>query len=517
MSTILTFYDGADTIGGTKILLESEGNNLLLDFGNNFKKEAVFYEEYLKPRSTRGIYDYLTLDLIPPLDIYREDLIPADLNREKIESVELDGVLVTHAHMDHVGYIGLLKKDIPIFSSPMSAAILKSIQDTGFSKISRQIAYTTERERTGDEERVLKSKNWRKTPTVGRNFYLTRNPTRELSNFWETTPGGREHEAGDLEEANEDDKPIPFQGFEVSHSIYGATAYCVETEGGPIVYTGDLRFHGEKGEKTREFVREAAKLDVKVLITEGTRTGRNEVGGETEEDVYNNCLSAIKNESGLVIADFSPRDFERLETFLQISEKVDRELVVTTNDAYSLDSLRCVDGVDRSSEIRVYKDLSVWKRRRRWEKQVLEKFEEQTIDPREINENPGQYILCFSFWDIKNLLDIKQKGGSYIYSTSEAYTEEQELDVKRLWKWLQFFNLKAVGFRLKKESGEMKLDFKKGYHCSGHAAPKELLEMIKEIDPEVVVPVHTENPEFFVENLKDRDVRVLNDGDKLEL
>ncbi|KXB04920.1 hypothetical protein AKJ48_00895 [candidate division MSBL1 archaeon SCGC-AAA261O19] len=517
MGTTLTFYDGVDTIGGTKIHLESRGRGILLDFGQNFKNESNFYEEYLKPRSTRGIYDYFTLGLLPPLDIYREDLIPADLARKELKAVDLDGVLVTHAHMDHVGYIGLLKREIPIFSSPMSAAILKSIQDTGVGGVPREIAYMKERERTEDEDRVLKSKSYRKTPSSGRDFYLTSRPSEELLDFWSDTPSRRGHEAGKLSEVNENDKPLPFQWFEVSHSIYGATAYCVKTEDGWIVYTGDLRFHGKKGDKTKKFVKEASKLNAKVLITEGTRTGREETENETEEDVYQNCLTATESEDNLVIGDFSPRNLERLETFLKIAEKTGRKLVATTKDGYALDSLRCVDGVDRASRVRVYKDLTVWKRRRKWEKQVLEKFEEQTIDPQEISKNPGQYILCFSFWDIKNLLDIMPEGGSYIYSTSEAYTEEQELDVERLWEWLQFFNLKAVGFELRKENGETKLDFKKGYHCSGHAAPDELLRMIEEIDPEIVVPVHTEDPEFFSENLEGRGVEILQDGDRIEL
>jgi len=40
--TSITVLDGADTIGGNKILLEEEGRGLLLDFGMNFAR----YGEY---------------------------------------------------------------------------------------------------------------------------------------------------------------------------------------------------------------------------------------------------------------------------------------------------------------------------------------------------------------------------------------------------------------------------------------------------------------------------------------
>lgn len=483
----------------------------------NFKKESEFYEEYLKPRSTRGIYDYLTLGLLPPLDIYREDLIPGDLNRNKLKSVDLDGVLISHAHMDHAGYVGLLGKDIPVFSSAMTAAILKASQDARRTKISGEVAYTKAREKTGDRGCALKTKPYRKSPSSGRDFFLPTHPPKGLLNFWENTPSGRDHESGKLAKGSESDKPTPFESFEVSHSIFGATAYCVETENGWIAYTGDLRFHGKNGTKTEEFVGKASKLSPKILITEGTRTEREEIGSETEKTVYENCLAEAKEENGLVIADFSSRNFERLETFSKIAKETDREPVVTAKDAYILDSLKYVDGTDRISDVKIYKGLTVWKRRNRWEKQILEKFDEKAVEPHEIAGNPGSYVLCFSFWDINNLMDIKPEGGKYIYSTSEAFSEEQKLDIERLWKWLQFFDLEAVGFDVRKEDGETRLDFESGYHCSGHASPEELLEMVEKIDPETVIPVHTENPEFFKKNLRDRDVKIPQIGDSIEI
>ena len=44
----LTVYDGANGIGGNKIFLEENGKGAFLDFGKNFGKYGVFYEEFLK-------------------------------------------------------------------------------------------------------------------------------------------------------------------------------------------------------------------------------------------------------------------------------------------------------------------------------------------------------------------------------------------------------------------------------------------------------------------------------------
>ena len=52
----LTVYDGAIGIGGNKIYLEENGKGVFLDFGKNFGKYGVFYEEFLKTRDTCGIH-----------------------------------------------------------------------------------------------------------------------------------------------------------------------------------------------------------------------------------------------------------------------------------------------------------------------------------------------------------------------------------------------------------------------------------------------------------------------------
>jgi ribonuclease J len=49
------------------------------------------------------------------------------------------------------------------------------------------------------------------------------------------------------------------------------------------------------------------------------------------------------------------------------------------------------------------------------------------IDHAAIRESPGDYILCFSFFDMKHLLDIKPEGGNYIYSSCELSTRRWRL------------------------------------------------------------------------------------------
>jgi ribonuclease J len=64
------------------------------------------------------------------------------------------------------------------------------------------------------------------------------------------------------------------------------------------------------------------------------------------------------------------------------------------------------------------------------------------------------------------------------------------------------------GFRVDK-NGE--LIFERGLHASGHLSKEELVEVIEEIDPDRIIPVHTENPQWFAENFEK--AVVMRDGE----
>ncbi len=74
----LTFFGGAGTVTGSKILLETQYKKILIDCG-------LF----------QGLYEFRLKNRHP---------LPIDLN-------ELDAILLTHAHLDHTGYLPLLVKN----------------------------------------------------------------------------------------------------------------------------------------------------------------------------------------------------------------------------------------------------------------------------------------------------------------------------------------------------------------------------------------------------------------------
>jgi ribonuclease J len=493
MSATITVFDGADSIGGNKIHMDFDGHGLFFDFGQNYKRMGSFYQEFLQPRSNRGLHDFVEMGLLPKIAQYREDVCPEDLDLTGSRQLKVDAVFISHAHMDHIGHAGFLSLNIPFVATPMTVAMMKAMKDCGQKGTESDSVYGNLRKRMEGEGRVIYTPRT-KDPYPGRDFVLTESASAELEDFWKKSMTSRDIEAGEF--LKQDSLDFEFQSFEVDHSIYGATAYAVDTSSGWVVYTGDLRAHGRYRQRTLDFVQKAKGLEPAMLIIEGTRTSRAEQGdNQSETRVKQTCLKAVEQEPKLVIADFGPRNFERLDSFMEIAQGTERRLVITKKDAYYLQSIQCVDGVDRMKGVSVYgalkaKETSV-------EEAACECLRAEVLDPKDIARDPDRYILCFSFYDMGNLLDIKHKGGTYIYSSSEAYSEEQIIDFRRLANWLHLFELKTRGFCMTGAEGAEEPNFDREYHASGHICTEDLIQIIKEISPRKVMPVHTEDPRPF--------------------
>ena len=495
--TSITVYDGAATVGGNKIYIEENNRGLFLDFGTNFAKYKVYFQEFLSGRSIRGIYDLISLNLIPKIRNYREDLIPSDLDISLYPSLNIEAILLSHAHMDHFGNIGLLDAKLPIIASPSTIMLLKAILDTSSAKIGSNVAYYSKKAPDKHDSRVLKTLRGGSNKDLGRNFVCTKEFSDSFKEFLSTSvKRGRKIEEGNLCTLNEYSSKFEIKPYDVDHSLYGATAFILECDT-PLAYTGDFRMHGKKADKSRKFIEDAKNTSI--LITEGTRASREYIH-ESEEIVFDNCLGAVQESKDLVIADFSARNFERLEAFQEIAKKVGRTLIISTKDAYLLKALEKADGINRMKNTLIYKELKTGGRY--WEDQYLknEIGEENYIDPTKISNAPEQYLLCFSLFDMKHLLDIKPEQGTYVYSSSEAFEEESEYDFLRLTKWLETFRFKIFGYEIVEKQGREIPRFIKGYHASGHVSRKDIRKFIETIDPDVIIPVHTDNPNWFYEN-----------------
>ena len=565
MSLRITVYGGAGEIGGNKILLEDGETRIFFDFGKPFGRYGAYFDGvFVRQRNARGLLDYLSLGMLPPLrGLLREDMIPAlqpetllieeipptgrqrkprhlvelkpqaverfwslwkarypqsyrDLRRENAPPVDL--FFISHAHQDHIQDLPFTEFSISAASTAMTAFIAKVLVDVSPSNQGAPYA----KPYLLDTDGMLTTKSighFESRPWVFLDYQPTgveaEDPLENPLAFWAASLSSRTAYEARL-------APMPaeirLRYWEVDHSIYGAAACAVETARGWVGYSGDLRFHGRFAQTSQRFVEELAALRPEVLICEGTRlTTPNK---SSEGEVFEHCLQAAQSGRGkLIVADFAPRNVERLQIFLEIAHREQRRLLLQPRDAYLLRAMylanptRMDDTMD-DEHIAVYADPK--SNRYTWEQIVLEHYADKIISPREVSKHPDENILAFSLTDVADLLDLQAiKGapieGVYIFSNSRAYDDEQKVDFERLWNWLTYFGLRVYGLKkpYRTKEGLLIAETEPGYHASGHAGKDELVRMVKEINPRVLIPVHTERPDLWRDLLHGTDIKIM--------
>ncbi|MFQ5923093.1 MAG: hypothetical protein ACE5M4_09640, partial [Anaerolineales bacterium] len=327
-----------------------------------------------------------------------------DLRRDHAPAVDL--ALLSHAHQDHISDLEYVVPEIPAASSIMTAFIAKVLTDTGPAGRSGAVYINP---RTYEKDGVLKTQ--RGQPYLARPWaFLDSQPGGELTDdllatgvsFWEQPPSKSFAPRTDLLHPD-----VRILHWPVDHSLFGAAGFAVETEASWIGYTGDLRFHGQHGTQSQVFGEGLAGLKPTALLCEGTRL--TEPNLTTEEMVYENCLAAVENAVGtLVVADFAPRNVERLLGFARIAEQTDRSLLVQPKDAYLLRAMHLADpnlpALMELPHVGLYADPKV--SQYKWEQLVRERYASQTVSHLQVKSAPGEFILAFSLTDIPDLLDL---------------------------------------------------------------------------------------------------------------
>jgi ribonuclease J len=515
MPTQITCYGAAGEIGGNKFLLEEGDARLMLDFGISFGRAGRYYNELLRPRPARGLLDPLALGIIPPLEgLYRRDLeLPQLWDRirgmagyRKLDRLDgrpaVDTVLISHAHLDHNGDVSYLDSAIPVVCTRTSAAIARAMQVTGMASFEREMVYSSPR---AEKDGILESA--RSEAHQLRPFHFLEGSLDGAGReFWGSA--GSSGRKG-MQPAAADAFPgtvagLKVRSWPVDHSIPGAVGYAIETGAGWVGYTGDIRFHGRRGGQTRRFQKELAALHPHALLCEGTHL-EDSKDRLTEDGILERVVEILGRYRGkLAIADFGARNVERLQVFLDAAHQTGRRLLLQPKDAYLLHALNLVEpdaylAPDAGPNVGLFDDPK--SKPRPWERETREAWSAPIVSAENVSEKPGDFILADSLWDLNDLPDLEGiTGGVYLFSNSRAYDDEQAADLDRLRNWVRWLGLDLVGDPDDKNSPAL--------HASGHASGDELAEFVRSVRPEILIPIHTEDPDWWKETLKGSGVEV---------
>jgi ribonuclease J len=295
--------------------------------------------------------------------------------------------------------------------------------------------------------------------------------TRYGEHDWRTMAYGTPVKIGRIEVV-----PLP-----VDHSIPGASGFLIRTSEGTVVYTGDFRQHGPRAAETRAFVAAAAAEHPVALITEGTRAGPDPRRQFSEEGVRSGVDSLLGSTDRLALVSCYPRDLDRFATLHAAAVAAGRSLVVSLRTAYLLSATHATFPTIPIPVPGETESLFVYRRPKSryfpWERPFLE----AAVDAPWVRTHARELLLSLEMSHFAELIDLRPDPGSpYIRSMSEPFSED-DINDQMLHSWLDHFGLSLHQ-----------------YHASGHASGPELEQIVREMDPGTVFPVHTEHPEAFV-------------------
>ncbi len=278
---------------------------------------------------------------------------------------------------------------------------------------------------------------------------------------------------------------LEIEPVHVDHSAPAAYGFLIHTSEGTIAYTGDLRRHGPHADMTDDFEAAAKKAKPIALITEGTRVAPTENRQNfSEKEVRERAPDAIRGaKDKMAFVTFYPRDVDRIKTFAAVAEETGRNFVLSAKTAHLLMAMRRdtrikVPDVAKDGNLLVYaRDLS---KQDQWEKDVKAAVPSKIVDSEYVNKHQKELLMQLDFYQLTELVDLKPEPGSvFIHSKSEPF-EEEDLEAAIRDSWMKWFKLQLVQL-----------------HASGHCSQPEVRDLVRTVNPKVVVPVHTQHPELF--------------------
>ena len=257
----------------------------------------------------------------------------------------------------------------------------------------------------------------------------------------------------------------------IDHSAADSYMFVIEAEGKRVLYTGDFRMHGLRHHVLDKLVNTYIG-EVDILITEGTSLSRDADDCISEATVLDDISSYIQDGKYVFVV-CSSTNIDRIMGIWQ-NMPSDKVLIC---DAYQK---RILDTVINN----VYYESSLYRRHDR---------------PLVLNKGPyPKYYMDHGFVSLV-------RGTENFISQIKALPKDDVRIIYSMWTGYIEENLALKAL----------LETYPTYICyaSGHVSKDDLIKFIELVNPDAIIPVHTDNPERLEELAPHRNVYVVNDNE----
>ncbi|ATV57067.1 MBL fold metallo-hydrolase [Fusobacterium pseudoperiodonticum] len=266
-----------------------------------------------------------------------------------------------------------------------------------------------------------------------------------------------------------DIKIIPYL---CDHSAFDAYMFLLDCEGKKILYTGDFRSNGRKS--FEPLLRKLPKVDV--LITEGTNLSNNKIGkiNLTEKELEKKGIEILEGNDRPVFVLMASTNIDRIVTFYKIANATKRLFLI---DTYAGQITATIGG--NIPNPRTFSNVKIFLTSSR-KHEILENYKKNKISRDKIANS--SFLMCVRA-SMKKYLEkypeeFSFEGCTMFYSMWEGYKKQENMK-----EFLEFMKEKGVKII--------------SLHTSGHADEKDFDRLIKKVEPKIIIPVHTENSEWF--------------------
>lgn len=242
------------------------------------------------------------------------------------------------------------------------------------------------------------------------------------------------------------------------------------------MHTGDFRNHGYKGVLLEGTLKKIGKIDL--LITEGTTFSREQVKSKTEPELVDDIVEKTKNYDQVLML-MSTTNIDRVTTMQKVANRTGKTVIhdIVLSNVLQLVTQKIPNALN-SKNVGVYLPGNVYIKRDKEEyKKYIEPFQEKINETGKLLHSKFIMNIRVSMLkDIERLKDKVLNNCCVVYSVWEGYQKED------IYK--KFLN------RMK----ELNIDIY-NLHVSGHADYTAFNQIIEITNPNVVIPMHTENKE----------------------